>query len=217
MISCIMPTRGRRQLAQQALESFNSQIYADKELIIVDDADQPSFPYGVAQDNVKYYCTDIIMPIPEKRNFCCQLSNGEWIAHFDSDDWSAPSRLSTQMALISGNVESVVGFHTMMFWDSVNQKAYRYFGAYFGNYALGTSLLYMRRWWKENEWPNTRTGLASDNAFVKTARKANQLLSFDAGLNMVARIHPGNSSNKTEHKPPYREVDPAELPADFPR
>lgn len=218
MISCILPTRGRRQWAEQALQCFNSQTYINKELVIVDDADQPSFPYGVVQDDVRYFRSDFIMPISEKRNYCCQIAVGEWIAHFDSDDWSAPDRLEVQRQLIADKNESVIGFHTMLFWDVINQRAYKYIGK--SDYALGTSLMYLKRWWKTNQWPMTRTGLASDNVFVKTANKAGQLVSFDAELTMVARAHLDNSSNRIVnflHKPPFREINSKELPVDFPK
>jgi hypothetical protein len=114
-------------------------------------------------------------------------------------------------------MESVIGFHTMLFWDTVGQKAYKYSGQCFGNYALGSSLMYLKSWWKKHLWEMTRTGLASDNVFVKIADKACQLVTFDAGAMMVARVHEENARNKTIHKQPYKEIDSAELPVTFPK
>ena len=43
LISAIMPTRGRQAYAIDAVSCFRCQTYPDKELIILDDADNPSF------------------------------------------------------------------------------------------------------------------------------------------------------------------------------
>src|SRR5688572_15862161 len=50
----VMPTRGRVAFAKHALESFHSQTYPNKQLIILDDADDRSFPEGVNHPLVTY-------------------------------------------------------------------------------------------------------------------------------------------------------------------
>ena len=44
LISAIMPTRSRPPLSQVALDCFLAQTYEPRELVIIDDEDDPSFP-----------------------------------------------------------------------------------------------------------------------------------------------------------------------------
>src|SRR5262245_40359289 len=92
-VSCILPTRGRHDLATQAVECFASQTYPDKELIIVDDADDPSFRYGILRPDSLYVTSIERLNIAAKRQLCCEYTTGDVIAHFDSDDYSDPRRL----------------------------------------------------------------------------------------------------------------------------
>ena len=52
MISCIMPTRGRADLVERAIDCFRAQDYPDRELIIVHDLDS-DLPSGIAGDDVR--------------------------------------------------------------------------------------------------------------------------------------------------------------------
>jgi glycosyltransferase involved in cell wall biosynthesis len=207
-----MPTRGRRELAVQAVQCYLAQDYLRKELLILDDEDDPSFNWDVGDppEGVFYFTHPERLPIAEKRNLLCLIGRGEYVAHFDSDDWSDPSRLTKQVAVLKQTGKAVTGFKSMLFYDVSRNQVSRYQRQ--GDYALGTSLVYRKSWWQEHRfYQDDKT--TEDNQFVYAARDAGELAAVDGDDCMVARIHPGN----TTHKSGYRPLALAALPAGFPR
>lgn len=190
-----MPCRGRTQWSAEALECFLAQDYDHKFLVIVDDADDPSFQTPPSEKAVVYCRLQQRQGIAAKRNIACEKAVGaELIFHLDSDDYSAPTRISNQVELLERSGKSVVGFHSMFFTDGA--AWWRYAGDH--NYALGTSLMYTREWWSKNHFmDNPRQFIREDNRMCEAAVSAKQLITVDAGELMFARIHEGNSSKKS--------------------
>ena len=228
LISAIMPARGRPAMAAAALECWRRQTWLDVELVIVDDSDAPAFPEwarkakemaaagaqagcgasagiqppngatSLTEGSVRYFCLPDKITIGEKRNLACALAYGEFCAHFDSDDHSAPGRLADQMEHMRSGV-SVVGYHSMLWTDGVGW--WRYDGPLFdGAYgALGTSFLYRKSWWETHHFPRGPVNRvdAEDNPFVQAAMNAGVFVGVPAREMMVARIHPDNTSPKS--------------------
>lgn len=207
-------TRGRQQFAQQAFRCFLSQDYPNKRLVIVDDADERSFPYGVDHSLVQYEISPE-RSIPRKRNMAAMLAeDAEVIAHFDSDDWSDPQRLSAQMHLLKESSLSVTGFHSILFYAELSGQCFRYTND--NSYAVGTTLVYRRQWWMAHPF-NERLVISEDNAFVTQARNAGELISVDGDRLVVARIHGDNTSikNLDGAQTSYRPVSREALPKSF--
>jgi glycosyltransferase involved in cell wall biosynthesis len=214
LVSAIMPTRGRKEWAAQALKCFLDQTYPEKELIILDDMDDRSFDekIGFMWPDVRYF----VFPgsrfnIPYKRNRCCEVAHGETIMHWDSDDWSAPDRMANQVSTLEESGRQVTGFHSMLFYEEHSGRCFKYLND--ESYALGTSLTYLKSFWQSHPFNETLKD-GEDNQFVKEAMRATQLVSVDAGQLMVARIHPNNTSPKdlggtqTSYVPVPRETLP---------
>ena len=182
-------------MVAQAVSCFLSQTWAEKELVILDDADDPSFPNPPEHPQIRYFRTDIHywLSIPQKRNAVNGLANGEIIWHLDSDDWSSPTRMEDQVRRLEETGKAVTGYHSMDFFDEAAGKVYEYrSGPY---YALGSSLCYQRSFWQDNPFDeNYRHG--SDTVFVRVARLRGQLDAVDSEGRMVARLHSGNSHGK---------------------
>jgi glycosyltransferase involved in cell wall biosynthesis len=93
IITCIMPTYGRREYVNESVAMFLAQDYPHKELIILNDcAGQEllgAFP-GVRIVNQNSRFTSL----GEKRNTCIRLAKGSVIAIWDDDDVYLPWRLS---------------------------------------------------------------------------------------------------------------------------
>jgi glycosyltransferase involved in cell wall biosynthesis len=213
-VSAVMPTRGRREWARLALECFLTQDYPYKELIILDDIDDPSFESIPTHPMVRYYC-ETRRNVVEKRNRVNELATGPLIAHFDSDDHSFPSRISTQVAFMKSKDKAVVGFCTLLFYEVQTQKVARYIAP--PDYACGTSLLYTKSFWEKNTFKRPKlTVVGSDNIFVRSARDAKELAAADAGNLMVARAHDGNISPKKMYQM-NQQLTLQDLPAGFPR
>jgi glycosyltransferase involved in cell wall biosynthesis len=208
-----MPTRGRAEWAKLAVECFLSQDYPDKELVILDDIDDLSFSEAPIHPLIQYHRTDPMI-IPAKRNAVNALTNGELIAHWDSDDWSDATRLSGQVAFMKSKGRAVVGFYTLLFYEVTTQKVARYIAP--PDYACGTSLLYKKSFWEKNSFKRPKqTPVGSDNIFVRSARDAKELAAADAGSLMVARAHDGNISPKKMYQM-NQQLTLQDLPAGFP-
>ncbi len=201
MISCIMPTRGRKEYAARAVRCLAEQTCKDWELIVVDDELDPSFIgpeiSRIIPANQVFYTRHLSRDIAQKRNLCCSMAHGEYICHWDSDDWYAPERLADQLERIAIHQKAVTGYHSMYFMDEARQLAYWYRND--KDYAIGVSLFYQREWWKDHSFamPVEHPLWGEDNNFVTQARKANQLSSVSAELMIVASIHSGNTAPKS--------------------
>lgn len=123
-----------------------------------------------------------------KRNYGCERAAGEYVAHWDDDDYSAPGRLADQLSRISESGWAVTGYRSMRFTDGA--QWWLYSGS--SSYALGTSLFYRRDWWQRHRFPSI--DVAEDGAFVDVAAAAKQLITADAGDLMYATNHKGNTS-----------------------
>lgn len=211
LVSGLMPARGRRTWARQALECFLAQTHEPKELIVIDDADDPSFPDGVDHPSVKYVRNPERLWIPVKRNQAAAMAQGDILMHFDTDDWSAPERMADQVRLIEETGKPVTGYHTMLFVHGGKVLEYRGFH----RYAIGTSLAFLRSWWEAHPFYEGAT-LSTDNRFVSVARDLDALHCTPAGTRMVARIHADNSNHKEPRPPSFNPVDRSRLPQGFP-
>ena len=187
VVSCLMPTRGRPDFAVDAVSCFRCQTWLEKELVIIDDADNPSFPVPPEYPNIRYERLAKRLPLGAKRNICCSRAAGEILCHWDDDDWSAPERLADQIARLGTG--QITGYHSMRFTDG--SRWWHYSGA--EDYALGTSLMYRRSYWEQNPFKSD-CSVGEDGHFIAPARKFGTIISADAGGMMFATIHHGNSS-----------------------
>jgi len=208
-----MPTRGRCDYAAQAVECFLAQTYENRELVILDDFDMPSFQKGISHPLIRYYQTEnIVFNIPVKRNRVNWLANGEYIIHFDSDDYSHPDRIAQQVEHLESSGKAAVGFHTLLFHEPSTGLNFEYRAR--TNYALGTSLCYRKWWWELNKFPENKP-VGSDNHFVFAASAAKQLECVPGGSMIVARIHDDNTSKKHNRGTQYVAVGSERLPEGF--
>lgn len=199
LVSCVMPTRNRRDFLPAAIRCFQWQTWPQKELVIVADG-QDVRDVIPADPMISYhYLGNPQMAIGAKRNLCASRCRGKVICHFDDDDHSEPERLADQIRYIQAGAP-ITGYRSMLFVDQTNRRAWHYVG----HYAIGTSLCYTRQWWEEHPFrPEFRSGEDND----MTARMARTVIKTieDAGL-MFARTHAGNTSRRDTGASNYRGV-----------
>jgi glycosyltransferase involved in cell wall biosynthesis len=220
-----MPTRNRPHFAQSAIQCFLKQTYLNKELVILDDLDAPSFNdanwVGTVWPHVRYEQLPTRLTIAEKRNACCQLASGDVIIHWDDDDWSAPSRLSDQMELLSQNLVDVVGYNSILFYDERTGQSYRFERE--RGYAIGTSLCYRKSFWQLHPFQegSEKKPWGEDNGFVWEAKQRQTIDTVDGRDMIVARMHHGMTAPKEIRQPcdvaygSWRSVSLEQLPKGF--
>lgn len=193
LVSCIMPTAQRRSFAARAIGHFLRQDYRHKELIIVDDGDDPVqdlIPQGAP---IRYLRLERRASVGVKRNLACAMASGSLVAHWDDDDWMAPTWLSSQVATLLGGGADVCGLEKVLFHAPASQQAWKYVYDGARPWVYGGTLCYTKSFWENNQFPDISIG--EDNAFV-WSRRPKRIICNPALRLYVATIHSGNTSPK---------------------
>jgi glycosyltransferase involved in cell wall biosynthesis len=167
-----MPTRNRRRFVPLALACFRSQTCASKELIVVDDGDDSLEDLLHGIQNVVHVRLPERASIGAKRNIACERARGQFIAHWDDDDWHAPDRLQRQLEPLRAQTHDLTGLVCSFilempaghFW-STTPELHRRMNV--GDIHGGT-LLFRRSIWQGGiHYPDV--SLAEDAALIKRA------------------------------------------------
>lgn len=116
LVSIIIPIYNRAHLIGETLDSVLEQTYTNWECIIVDDGSTDDTE-GVVMDYVKKDARFQFHKRPEKyksggngaRNYGFDLSKGEYINWFDSDDLMLPDAIQSKIDAFEEGIDFVVG------------------------------------------------------------------------------------------------------------
>ncbi len=216
LVSCILPTKNRAEFIPQAIQSFQQQTHPSKELVVVDNGEDSTESLIPNDPTIRYTKIAGRRTTGEMRNLCVKMSRGQIICHFDSDDWSAPERVTDQVTRL-GEFGVVTGYHEMLFYDVRDGRSYVWYQpSSQPRQVLGTSLCYRRVWWQYHPFEPLLVG--EDIKFFKQARReANKLVTTaPAGKLMVARVHHHQTCRKSLKPNNYAPTPPTSLPQEFP-
>lgn len=110
LISAIMPTGNRPNYVRHSIELFLAQTWANKELIILDDSEPDKQLPKIFDNRIKHVRLYDKMLLGWKHDMGVGLSMGEYIVHWDDDDWYSKARLEKQVAALQENQADVCGF-----------------------------------------------------------------------------------------------------------
>jgi glycosyltransferase involved in cell wall biosynthesis len=159
---------------------------------------------------IRYVSVERCKALGHKRNIACQHARGEYIAHWDDDDWSAPDRLWIQVEELKRSGRAVAGFRQLYFWSETRNEAHLYEGS--PRYAPGSTLVYRRDWWAVHPFPAINVG--EDNIFVADAARKQQLMVMDGAGLMVATTHQQNTSPRSETRS-WKPVSKSDIPKEY--
>ncbi len=121
-VSIQMCTYNRAKYIEQAIESVFDQTFQDWELIVLDDASTDNTEeiikkYTDKDNRVKYFKNNLNIGISKNRNKSLSLSNGEYVAVLDSDDyWIDKNKLEKQVDFLDKHPDyCLVGTHFIKF------------------------------------------------------------------------------------------------------
>ena len=197
LVSCGMITRGRPQFAAEAVRNFHAQTWENKELVILDDADAPSFP--APPDGARYFRSATRLAIGGKRNSANARARGEYICTWDDDDYSAPGRIADQLARLLLTGKAVTGYGDL---DFVAPDSEVWVYPLSQSYAPGSTLFYSRDFWIDNPFPAAEN-INEEKLFQQRAYLAWTLEIAPANGMMHATIHPGNTSPRDLTQKPW--------------
>lgn len=194
LVTCIMPTYNRRSFVPQAIRCFLRQDYSPLELLVIDDGSDPVADLVPNSDRIRYLRLHQKLTIGAKRNLACEQARGEFIVHWDDDDWYPRSRVRTQINALLERGHDLCGSSRISYYDAVRQQAweYRYPGTK-APWVGGNTLAYRKSFWMRNKFPDIQVG--EDSRFVwKSPGKLIRDLA-DPTL-CVASVHSDNTSRK---------------------
>lgn len=161
LISCIMPTKNRREFVPKAIEFFSRQTYPNKELVIANDAEEGLLDLIPDTTNVSYFRTNPFLTLGRKRNVCCKAANGDLIAIFDDDDQYDPERLALQVTAMQDANAEVCGIDAPIFYDLITGLAYQYHYRGPGCYLYSATLMFTRDYWERSPFPDLQVGAST--------------------------------------------------------
>lgn len=173
LVSCLMPTRDRAELALQSIRLFQAQDYEPRELLVVDDGEDDLAARLPDDPRIRYIRGPRGESIGAKRNRACAEARGAFFAQWDDDDWYAPRRLSAQLGpLVEGRAD-VTGLRARTFFEleawrfwTISEGLHR---RLFRENLHGGTLAFARRVWDRlAQYPPA--SLAEDAAFLARAR-----------------------------------------------
>lgn len=128
-ISCLCVTHDRVPLLRGAVACFQAQGWPSRELLILHEpGDHATAAYASSLDDARI--RTIVFPsgpritLGEKRNIALAAASGEYIATWDDDDWSSPSRLAAQMEALMQSGAPACTLRNLFVFDTVGGRAY---------------------------------------------------------------------------------------------
>lgn len=191
MISCILPTKNRRRFLPEAFKCWQEQTISNTELIVVWEGDDIR---DLIPDDSRIHLVKNASGITlgNKRNLGACFAVGEYIAHFDDDDYYAPDRLNEQLTILQFNNKAVTAFHREIFTDGNDRWDIDWsIGNPPNTTCFGNSLFYKRVWWNIHPFLNIQ--YHEDTMFIREAVKFNNLITSDGFLFVISRNHEDNT------------------------
>ncbi|MFH0902120.1 MAG: glycosyltransferase family A protein [Pseudomonadota bacterium] len=212
MISCICCTSASRAWCLPlAIRAFSRQTYAawDRELVIVTDGTDADRDIVAAiasgHPGVEHYhipskpgATRRIT-LGEKRNLAIVHARGDWLCHWDDDDWHSPDRLTRAIKELALQGARAAGMTSLLFHELTGDRRtfrYRYSGK---PYLVGGTMLYHRNDWRDIRFPRRQEGEDSVFAFELCRRVTVAIV--DDLSHYVALRHGNNTSHRGQTNP----------------
>lgn len=236
MVLCLMLADGRGPMARRAIRSFRSQTYGNVYLLAWDTTrdghalpDDEIYALGAQDRRITWWGGSRGTSIGAMRNEALRWAvsgptpHPEIFAHWDSDDWSSPTRVAEQIALLrsSPSIECV-GYREVVFWDE--RWAMRPSGENFefrgvsvpydksqptneawlyrspdAAYAIGASLAYRRSAWERVPFPDLPKpgGTASEDRHFTSRVKCVGVsgIGGDGEPRLICSVHGSNTAN----------------------
>lgn len=108
LVSVVMPTYGRSDTLERAINSIKRQTYTDIEILVVDD-NEPGSEYAktvaamierLGYDNLHLITQPRHINGAAARNAGIRVAKGEYIAFLDDDDFFMPDKIAEQVAVL---------------------------------------------------------------------------------------------------------------------
>jgi glycosyltransferase involved in cell wall biosynthesis len=178
----------------QAIRNFLRQTYTNLELLIVDDGTDAVGDCVPDDRRIRYLRPGQKLNTGAKRNYACGQAAGEFIVHWDDDDWYPDWRVRAQVNALLKEGADLCGSSRVSYYEPATDRAWEY--KYTGPgkaWVAGNTLAYRKSFWERNGFPEIQVG--EDSRFV-WSRADKTVRDMDDASLCVAMIHEGNTSRK---------------------
>ena len=202
----------REKFLRTVLDSFELQDYENKWLVVYDTSAWRGSPDDISlrpSSSRIVWLSDPAgagKPVGTLRNRALSMVSSDIICHFDSDDWSHCRRITEQVNLLKRSGADVVGYNEALFFDVEKQRNEAWLYSNLNKrYALGASLCYWTRVWRQ--LPFFDTNIGEDTAFLLERKVSGVSSMYDddrKGVHaprMICRVHGSNVNAQG-----YREI-----------
>jgi glycosyltransferase involved in cell wall biosynthesis/predicted O-methyltransferase YrrM len=211
LVSCLMPTYQRRAFVPLAIAGFLRQDYPERELVILDDGDDPVADLVPDEPRIRYQRLPNRITLGMKRNMACAAARGSLLAHWDDDDWYAPNRISVQVHALRTAGADVCGVRSLLFYDPVAEAAWRYRYPDGGRaWVTGSSMCFTREFWERNPFDAVACG--EDTRLLWRSRSC-RIVALDEPAMVVATLHGHNTSRTVPKGARWQPVQVSEVTA----
>lgn len=189
LATCIMLTANRLEFFTFAISQFLRQDYPNTELIIIDDGPKSFSPLIPDTTQIRYFHTNPIGTIGMKRNVACEKAHGEFIIHWDDDDFYAPDWVSRQVEALISSGADISGLNSVIFHSDLSGENYKY--TYTENntkWICGGTIAFRKSLWEK--YPFTNLQIGEDADFILNSGGRLFVLDYESGY--VAGLHGHN-------------------------
>lgn len=123
IVSIVTPTFNRSEFLPFLYQCVQNQTLSDWEWIIIDDSDEESsFIKSIQNTRINYQHIPSRVILGDKRNICADLAQGEFIVHFDDDEYYAPHYIETMVKLLVSKNSDIIKLSGFFIFSKIYQK-----------------------------------------------------------------------------------------------
>lgn len=119
LVSVITPTHGRPAFLRGAWRSLERQTHAHWEWLVLDDSPEPDPWFAANPDpRIRYQHESARATVGAKRNRLVQAARGDFICHFDDDDYYAPAYLEHMLGFLMHEEADIANLCAWYLYDA---------------------------------------------------------------------------------------------------
>jgi glycosyltransferase involved in cell wall biosynthesis len=124
-VSVIMNCLNCEKYLRKAIDSVFAQTYDDWEIIFWEDKASKDKSEDIAKSygyKLRYFRSDVSLPLYGARNFAVQKARGKYIAILDCDDLWLPTKLEEQISMLESNCEIGLVYGDALLFNEKGEK-----------------------------------------------------------------------------------------------
>lgn len=126
LVSCLMVTRNRYELARLSMQSFCNQTYSNRELVILDDGDDARLAQEIAtlgDPRIRYISpSEKNLSLGALRNRAVAEARGLYVCQWDDDDLYDPRRIEIEMSALMRHEARAVMLSRITIWMPARKR-----------------------------------------------------------------------------------------------